>query len=37
MYVQRNLTLRGVIQHDSRDGGRVRQRTYVSGQISFWF
>jgi hypothetical protein len=37
MYVQRNLTLRGVIQHDSRDGGRVRQRTYVSGQIAFWF
>lgn len=37
VYLQRNLTLRGVVQHDWRDGGRVRTRTYVSGQISYWF
>jgi hypothetical protein len=36
-YVQRNLTLRGVVQHNSREGGRVRNRTFVSGQISYWF
>lgn len=35
--LQRNLTLRGIVQHDWRDGGRVRSRTYVSGQISYWF
>ena len=37
MYVQRNLTLRAVVQRNSRDGGRVRQRTFVSGEIAFWF
>jgi hypothetical protein len=25
------------VQHDWRDGGRVRSRTYVSGQLSYWF
>ena len=34
MYVQRNLTLRAVVQRNSRDGGRVRQRTFVSGEIA---
>jgi hypothetical protein len=37
VYLQRNLTLRAVVQHDWRDGGRVRSRTYVSGQLSYWF
>lgn len=35
--LQRNLTLRAIVQHDWRDGGRVREQTYVSGQISYWF
>jgi hypothetical protein len=37
MYLQRNLTLRAVVQHNWRDAGRVRQRTFVSGQLSYWF
>lgn len=37
VYLQRNLTLRGVVQRDWRDGGRIHRRTYVSGQISYWF
>ena len=36
-YLQRNLTLRGIVQRNWRDGGRVRNRTFVSGQISYWF
>ena len=35
--LQRNLTLRGVVQRDWRDAGRVRDKTYLSAQISFWF
>ena len=35
--IQRNLTLRCVIQHNVRDGGRVRHGTYVSGQLAYWF
>jgi hypothetical protein len=35
--IQRNLTLRGVVQRNWRDGGRVRQGTYVSGQLSYWY
>ena len=35
--IQRNLTARGVVQHNWRDGGRVQQRTYVSAQLSYWF
>lgn len=37
VYLQRNLTLRAVVQRNWRDGGRVRQRTFVAGQISYWF
>jgi hypothetical protein len=37
VYLQRNLTFRAIVQHDWRDGGRVRSRTYVSGQLSYWF
>jgi hypothetical protein len=35
--LQRNLTLRGVVQHNWRDGGRVNERTYVSAQLAYWF
>ena len=37
VYLQRNLTVRVVAQHNWRDGGRVRNRTYVSGQLAYWF
>lgn len=36
-YLQRNLVLRIAVQHNDRDGGRVRSRTYLSGQIAYWF
>jgi hypothetical protein len=36
-YIQRNLLARIAVQRNDRDGGRVRQRTYVSGQLAFWF
>ncbi|HXW04577.1 MAG TPA: hypothetical protein VD833_05045 [Vicinamibacterales bacterium] len=36
-HLQRNLTLRLAVQHADRDGGRIRQRTYVSGQLAYWF
>jgi len=35
--IQRNLTARLVVQRNWRDGGRVHDRTYVSGQLSYWF
>jgi hypothetical protein len=25
------------VQHNERDGGRVRSRTYFSGQVAYWF
>lgn len=37
VYLQRNLTLRVVAQRNWRDAGLVRSRTFVSGQLSFWF
>ena len=36
-YLQRNLVLRTTIQQNWRDGGRVTHRTYVSGQLAYWF
>ena len=36
-YLQRNLTVRLVAQHNWRDAGLVRNRTYVSGQLAYWF
>jgi hypothetical protein len=36
-YIQRNLVARLAVQNNHRDGGRVRQRTYLSGQLAFWF
>jgi hypothetical protein len=35
--VQRNLTARIAVQRNDRDAGRVRARTYVSGQLAYWF
>ena len=37
IYMQRNLTLRAVVQGNWRDGGRVRDRTFFSGQLAYWF
>jgi hypothetical protein len=37
VYLERNITLRGVLQRDWRDAGRVHNRTYASAQISYWF
>ena len=36
-YLQRNLTARAAVQHNERDGGRVRARTFVSAQLAYWF
>lgn len=36
-YLQRNLVLRFAVQYNDRNGGRVRSRTYFSGQIAYWF
>jgi hypothetical protein len=36
-YVRRNLVARVAVQHNDRDGGRVHHRTYVSGQLAYWF
>jgi hypothetical protein len=36
-YVQRNLIARLGVQHNAREGGRVRERTYVAGQLTYWF
>jgi hypothetical protein len=37
IYLQRNLTLRVAVQPNWRDGGRVRQRTYPSAELAYWF
>ena len=36
-YIRRNLVVRGAVQHNDRDGGRIQRRTYFSGQIVYWF
>jgi hypothetical protein len=36
-YVQRNLVLRAGLQQNWRKGGRVSGRTYLSGQLAYWF
>jgi hypothetical protein len=36
-YFQRNLIGRLVLQHNERDGGRIHERTFVSGQLIYWF
>jgi hypothetical protein len=37
VYVLRNLVARAVVQRNLRDAGRVTDRTFVSGQLSYWF
>lgn len=37
LYLRRNLTARAVVQRNWRDGGRVRARTFLSGQLAYWF
>jgi hypothetical protein len=36
-YFRRNLVGKVALQHNVRDGGRVRQRTFTSAQLLFWF
>jgi hypothetical protein len=36
-YLQRNLVARVSIQRNWRDGGRVRKRSFLSGQLAYWF
>lgn len=36
-YLQRNLNVRAAVQRNTRDGGRVHERTYYAGQISYRF
>ena len=35
--VQRNLTARVGVQHNDREAGRVRSRTYLTAQLAYWF
>jgi len=35
--LQRNLTARVSLQYNARDGGRVQHRTFIAGQLAFWF
>jgi len=37
VYLQRNLTVRAVVQRNWRDAGRVLNKTFFSAQISYWF
>lgn len=37
VYLQRNVVVRLSVQHNLRDGGRVRERTYVATQVIYWF
>lgn len=36
-YVMRNLVARAAVQRNVRDGGRVRSRTFLTGQVAYWF
>lgn len=36
-YFRRNLVGKLAAQHNWRDGGRVKQRSFVSAQVLFWF
>jgi hypothetical protein len=36
-YIQRNVIARAGVQANWRDGGRIRQRTYLSAQVGWWF
>ncbi len=36
-YFQRNVVGRVAVQWNHRDGGRVRSRAYLTGQVVYWF
>jgi hypothetical protein len=36
-YLQRNLVAKVAVQRNWRDGGRQTRRTFLSGQLLFWF
>ena len=36
-YLQRNLIARASVQQNTRDGGRVPSRTFLAGQLLYWF
>jgi hypothetical protein len=36
-YFLRNLVARASVQHNQRAGGRVRSRTFITGQVAYWF
>ncbi len=36
-YLRRNLVARFAVQHNDRNGGRERKRTYFAGQLAYWF
>jgi hypothetical protein len=35
--IQRNVVWRTVLQRNTRDGGRVERRTFLSSQLAWWF
>ncbi|HET7698798.1 MAG TPA: hypothetical protein VFK57_23980 [Vicinamibacterales bacterium] len=37
LYLRRNLTARAAVQRNWRDGGRITARTFLSGQLAYWF
>jgi hypothetical protein len=37
VHLLRNLSARAVVQRNWRDAGRVRTRTFLSGQVAVWF
>jgi hypothetical protein len=37
IYLLRTLTARAVVQRNWRDAGRVTARTFLSGQVAYWF
>jgi hypothetical protein len=36
-YLQRNLIARAIVQRNSRAGGRIRNSTFASMQLAYWF
>jgi hypothetical protein len=36
-YIRRNVVARASVQYNDRQGGRVRSRTFLSGQVAYWF
>ena len=36
-YLQRNFVVRASVQGNWREAGRDRSRTYLSGQLVYWF